>query len=150
VPAKGTGGDGQCVGEVGGFGEFWEVEHGLNRELYLLFGRSPRSRRGFLDLGGLELDDFDLGGSGGQQDHASSVGHLDNGAGVVLVGEHALDGDQIGLDPLDEFADIGMEFNEAVADRGGGLAGLGESEDPGFDDGGADRVAGDAAIAGDG
>lgn len=142
--------DRECIGEIRGFGELREIEHGLDRELHLLFGRSPRSSRCFFDLSGFELDDLDPSRTRREQDHAASVRHLDDCPGMVLVREHPLNCDQIGFHAFDELDDILMEFNQPIPNRRHGLPALGESEDPRFDDGWADQVSADAAVAGDG
>jgi len=87
--------------------------------------------------------------SEGEEDDPPRVAHDDGGGRVLVVGEEQFDRGGVGAEAVEEVVEVGIEFGEAIRDRGLGI----EAEDAGLDEAGARGVRGGgglhAAVAGD-
>ncbi len=94
----------------------------MNGTLDLQFGCSSGAGDGFFDFGGLEFEQGHVSSVDGEERDASSVGHDDGGGGVLVVSKKPFDSDGVGLEAVEEGAEVAAEFFESVGDAGEGGA----------------------------
>jgi len=143
----------ECVGNVGRTGRLWQAEVILHAALHLMFFGSAAAGEELFDECGFEFEQGVISLRDGEKQHAASVGHDGGGVGVSGVSEEAFDGDGVGLDAIEQFAKVVIEFFETLADTCGiaSLAiGATKTEDASFDEGVvADACEFDAAVTGE-
>lgn len=125
-------GDGEGVGDVGGLGEFREVELAADGFLHLPFGGVAITGDGFFDLRGAVVDDRDTSLGGRKNDDAAGVAHEDGGRGAVVVRVEFFDRQDLGFERGDDVGDASVDFFHTVGEFSVRFA----ADDAGFDEAG--------------
>ena len=109
--------DGNSVGRIIGFGDFFELQDILHHELNLrFFGFAVTGERGF-HLQWRVVKDRETGLGAGEDDDSPSGPDVDDGFGVVRE-EEIFDGHGFGLVLFDLLLKEGVDEEEALLERG--------------------------------